>query len=693
MKLLSLSMKDFRQFYGTTPKLNLRTRGSNRNLVVVHGANGSGKTTILNAFTWGLYGVFTRGFQHPGMLVNKKALRLGESDGEVDAWVKIEFSHDSANYLLKRSVCARLDTRTGIWSESSSDTELHVTGADGRQKVDPYPHDTIGRVLPKDLHSYFFFDGERIEQIVQATVEEKKQLGKATKLLLNVEPLHRAKRHLDDARRKLQAEFRDVGTVRVKELLGEKDVAEADLSRKRDRIEDVQLNIKMDNIGLEDIKRLLSASEGSRHLQSERADLESHLGTLTEQQEKLETEIAQVLSSKSYSVFLQRALGKFREVVEMKRSMGELPSGIKQQFIEDILNRGICICERELGTATAERRALEEWKSRAGLSDVEETLLSMGGETRRIEGLISESVENGQKFVSESESYRERVGGIRDRLDTIRQALEDSPREDVSQLEKRHGELESSIADGNQELGRLESEICRTQGDIDRIDKQIEEEELKKRRQKVARRRVEATTDCRDRVSEIIRKFEELLRKELQRRLRKMFRKMSITPYVPHLGEDWTVKLYEEAGGSALPVAASQGESQVLSLAFLGSIIGQTKSGLPKFRSLMGAHSVDYPIVMDSPFGSLDPTHRHQVSSELPRFADQLILLVTQTQWRGEVEQSMRESVARSYVLTYFTSRDDVEPVDIEVDHQRVRLVRESPDEFEYTQVFEVNNG
>ena len=693
MKLLSLTMKNFRQFHGETPKLDFRTRGPSQNLVVIHGANGAGKTTILNAFTWGLYGVFTRGFQHPEMLVNKKALRLGQPKRVVDAWIKIEFSHDSVRYLLKRSIRARLDSKTDSWSESTSEAELRVTGADGRQRIDQYPHDTIGRVLPKDLHSYFFFDGERIEQIVQATTEEKKQLGKATKLLLNVEPLHRAKRHLEDARRRLEIEFREVGTVRVKELLEKKAELEEELSLDEGKKDDTLLNIKMDQIGLDDVKSLLGASEKSQHLQGEREELEAHLTTLRQQQEKSEVEIGQVVSRKGYSLFFQTILMRFREIVEKKRSMGELPAGIKQQFLEDILERGVCICERELGAATPERKALEEWKARAGLSDVEETVLSMGGETRRIEELMSESVEKGREFVHASASYRERVGVIRDRLDVIRQELEDSPEEDVSALERRFGDLESSIADGNQELGRLEAEIRRIKNEVERIDKQIAEENLKGKRQKLARRRVEAATDCRDRVSQIIRIFEELLRDKLQGRLRKMFRKMSITPYVPHLGEDWTVKLYEEAGGTALPVAASQGENQVLSLAFLGSIIGQTKSRLAKFKSLMGTHSVDYPIVMDSPFGSLDPTHRDQVSSELPRIADQLILLVTQTQWRGEVEESMRSSVARSYVLTYFTSRDDVEPIDVEVDRQRVRLVRESPDEFEYTLVSEVNNG
>ena len=38
------------------------------------GGNGSGKTTILNAFTWVLYEEFTGAFNNPKSLINKRAI-------------------------------------------------------------------------------------------------------------------------------------------------------------------------------------------------------------------------------------------------------------------------------------------------------------------------------------------------------------------------------------------------------------------------------------------------------------------------------------------------------------------------------------------------------------------------------------------------------------------------------------------
>ena len=54
MKIEKLIINNFRQFFGEI-EIEFST-DELKNVTVVHGANGSGKTSLLNAFKWCFYG-------------------------------------------------------------------------------------------------------------------------------------------------------------------------------------------------------------------------------------------------------------------------------------------------------------------------------------------------------------------------------------------------------------------------------------------------------------------------------------------------------------------------------------------------------------------------------------------------------------------------------------------------------------
>jgi len=95
---------------------------------------------------------------------------------------------------------------------------------------------------------------------------------------------------------------------------------------------------------------------------------------------------------------------------------------------------------------------------------------------------------------------------------------------------------------------------------------------------------------------------------------------------------------------------------------------------------------------MDSPFGSLDDIYRRQIAKTIPRLANQLVVLVTQTQWRGEVAQEMATWIGREYVLSYNSPKPNCEENFIELGGDRYPLVRQSQNEFEYTEILEVRS-
>ncbi|HAG83691.1 MAG TPA: ATP-binding protein, partial [Cyanobacteria bacterium UBA12227] len=145
MKLRSIRLCNFRQFYGKTPEILLAN--GERNTTVIHGNNGAGKTTLLNAFTWVLYEKFSTAFASNEQLVNKRAIAEARLKESVECWVEIGFAHYNKRYQAKR-LCRAYKTEAGV-EQGKSELYLQIAGDDGRWLLpQQLPDDIIGRILP-----------------------------------------------------------------------------------------------------------------------------------------------------------------------------------------------------------------------------------------------------------------------------------------------------------------------------------------------------------------------------------------------------------------------------------------------------------------------------------------------------------------------------------------------------------------
>lgn len=93
----------------------------------------------------------------------------------------------------------------------------------------------------------------------------------------------------------------------------------------------------------------------------------------------------------------------------------------------------------------------------------------------------------------------------------------------------------------------------------------------------------------------------------------------------------------------ALVPGRSSGYEHIVALSLIGA--------LHKNAPLRG------PIIMDSPFGRLDKTHKKNIARTLPHMADQVILLT----YNGEIERGvavdeLAENLVREYSLARITS-------------------------------------
>lgn len=685
MKLTSIQVCNFRQFYGKTPEILFSC--GDRNTTIIHGNNGAGKTTLLNAFTWVMYEKFTAAFASVDRLVNKRAITQAQPGEPVECWVQVAFEHESKRYRVKR-LCRAYKGET--IEHSKSELSLYVAGDDGRWLLpQQLPEDIINRILPESLHQYFFFDGERIDHIVR--YDKKAEIAEATKELLGVKVLNRSIEHLKNAKRTLEDELKTIGDSETKKLLREQEKLEQESERLSTRQSEISSELEHQ----EELKRtigdrLLELS-GAEELQHLRDELEQQRRLIREQLRQAKDALKQAISIQGYTVLLSEATAEFRAIVDRLRERGELPTGIKRQFVGDLLNERRCICGAELIEGTHAHALVQSWMDKAGSSDVEETAIRMGAQVDEIDKQAHEFWNEVDRLQANINQGRIEISRIETQLDDIKERLRSYPNEDIQHLQKRLDKTEEIIRQLILEQGGNRQQVASISTEIEAKIKQIAKHKMNEERQALAQGRITATQDAIERLTEVRERIDRQFRLLLEQRVQDLFSQISFTPYVPKLSDKYELTLIENTAGQEEVVAASTGENQILSLSFIGGIIDRVREWSEN-KMLMGPDSSTFPIVMDSPFGSLDEIYRRQIAKTIPKLANQLVVLVTKTQWRGEVAQEMANYIGREYVLSYNSPKSDCEEDTIELSGDRYPLVRQSPNEFEYTEILEVND-
>ena len=158
MLLKSLHMKNFRQFIDEAITFS---DDPEKNVTVIMGDNGSGKTTIAQAFSWCLY--CTTDFQN-NMLLNGKVANEMPVDTEETVSAEIVLNHGNIDYTIETNQRYHKDFGGKIKANNPTQS-IRYKRPDGQFEFIKDSHKVQGlvrKILPKDLSRYFFFDGERI---------------------------------------------------------------------------------------------------------------------------------------------------------------------------------------------------------------------------------------------------------------------------------------------------------------------------------------------------------------------------------------------------------------------------------------------------------------------------------------------------------------------------------------------------
>ena len=687
MRLTSIKLCNFRSFYGKTPEMIL-ANGDIRNTTMIYGSNGAGKTSILNGFTWVLYEKFSAAFASTEQLVNKRAIAESEPGQPVECSVEIGWEHENIRYRAKRG-CRVYKNQSDLIETGKTQLTMWLAGDDGQWKIpNQFPEEIITQILPLSLHQYFFFDGERIEEIVRS--HNKAEIAEAIRIFLGVEVIELSIKHLKEAKKSLETEFKNIGDSETKQLLTNQQKQELEIETINKRQTEINQELEYQQVFKKEVSNKLRELSAVKELQEKRQNLESQRDSLRAELKKTRENLKKVISARGYTVLLTETTAKFREIFIDLKKRGELTAGISREFVNDLLNTGRCICGADLREGTHTHFHVKNLMRKAGSSTVEETAIRMSAQVDEIDKQAVAFWEEADREQLRIQQLRENLNQVELELTTIEEQLRKDPNEEISNLQKRLDEIESKIDELNREQGANHQELSHLKISMDTLIKQISKQKQNEEKQSLAQRRINATQDAIERLSEVKNRQENQFRLQLEQRVQEIFSEISFTPYIPKISENYELSLVENTTGIEAPVAASTGENQILSLSFIASIIDKVREWSEKKKMMMVPDSSTFPIVMDSPFGSLDANSRRHIARTIPKLANQLVVLVTKTQWRIEVEEEIVDKIGKEYVLVYYSSKPNCEQDFIELHGERYSLVRQSLNGFEYTEIVEV---
>ncbi len=644
MILKKITVKDFFRFYGTQ-YINVSI-DSDKNVTVIRGENGTGKTTILNAFYWCFYGDVSDPLSVDRMLNDMTAAKLNDGDKE-EVFVEVIFEDKGVDYTInRRQNYMKKDGKIVLKGEPELD--VFYSNSIGNIQNISDPESFFPSIIPKNLRGFFFFDGERIDRL--AKIDGKEEIQQAILDILGLTNLDNTQEDLQKVKGEYNKQIKDYIkgsdaelSDKYTSLLSEKENIDgyikdfkSKLSQARDNYESVNSQLAEHNI------------EVVRKNQEERKELEKEIEKINEKQEELKKGHLEYIAKNFKLYGIRSGFDQLKELLEEKRAKGELPSDIKVQFVDDLLERGRCICTTDLVEGTPEYEAVNELKKTAGRTELDDAYT-------RLTSFIN--YDEGSNFYKEFYVYIKNIEDLQsdketkeNRLKKIRKDLKYYPEEKIRELEDLREELKQDISYFTKQIGKYEHLDANCSAEINKVEEEIRKLKLNNSQAERIRKCMDVVSNLEKINKEIRDYFVVTTREDLDKKLKTVFASLATKDYrMPILTEDFELNIRSSKSNEREEIL-SRGEGQISSLAFIGSLVSYSREK-EESALLSDFGGGDFPIVMDSPFGNLDSEHTANVAKGINKLAKQVIIIVSDRQWRKEVEDNISDSLIRMYIL------------------------------------------
>ncbi|MCZ7570915.1 MAG: DNA sulfur modification protein DndD [Ardenticatenaceae bacterium] len=639
MKLERITLENFRQ-YCDRQRLEF-ARDKARRVTVIHGVNGAGKTSLFLAINWCLYGKTVENVKvidNVGELVSKQALEQAAAGEPVHASVELTFSHEGGRYVVKRSLQSAKQLDGTIWVDDSNEFTMMRIRGDGQAERVSNPIGTMNAILPVNVREYFLFDGEKIDNF--AKPEAVAQVRQAIYLVLKLEILERARKHLEAVAQDYRKELKQVSGGELRTLLEQDEKARSEREEAEGRKSALEQEIESARRKVAEIDQRLRELQSAQILQRERDRLDRDL---KQRRSELDSVVGQIrdLATGAYFVVAQPGIDCALKILEEKRERGEIPSSIRRQFVQDLVEQMRCICGRPFTEGSPEHQRLLSLVNKSLPGSLEDDVLDTSAALRSFAERIRRQRTDLDAAMRRRVELVDLIKGLEGELDDVARQLKGSPLEEIGRLEGQRQDFRADAESYSVQIGALTERIKKLTEEITRLEKAIGRARKEEKRERLLGVKLDLAQRSADAIGEMYQVFADDMRKRIEVKTKEIFKQLVWKDshfQDVRLGPDFNLEVIDRYGYPARP-ELSAGERQVLSLSFI--------------TAMSRVSEEEAPLVMDTPFGRLSSQHRNSITKHLPLLADQLVLFVTDEELRDQARKNLEPYIGAEYRLEF----------------------------------------
>ena len=631
-----------------------------KNITLFIAANGVGKTTLLQAARYCFYGssMYLNLPDSKELLNNQLVDDLKELE-ETSLFVEVEFLHNNTVYLARREKSFKKQNNKMIpIGKEGFDLSFLKDPRKGFQEVRDMSKfapdvamDKLRSILPEGLSQVFMFDGERMEKNIsdrdfskdlQNSVLGILGITKFDKLIQILGSLGKSSTVLGRLNNKKEAKTpEEINSARMF----------LDLQKKLDEEINEEKNVTNK---IEDIIKKINMTKEEQIKYNEVTSLTSDLKILDEKIKNLEEKI-DVLSAnyinRSHKALIYKVLLKnhkeYQEFLLKSSTSSKHYQYLHIKTIEDVQNRGICICGRPIVEHSEEFIHLELLKKSA-LPIENAQYLSMVTEQ------FNKSVDFKIVFDDLKSIFNEKVQ-LSSKLKNLA-VNRNLVIEEIKRIESTIGLTKQEEIDEyynlkskfEMELGQVQQRIELIQKSIDNHSKTMKKiDENNKYNQKV-NHVIEMVNEMKKELVNIKESRDTIARKTLSKHFDASLSSVIEGDYEVTINEDYKINIIEKTlnHNKDVTTVLSTGQNVVVSLSFIDALIKTAKEMSESIDS-----TEKYGVFMDAALSNLDETHIERLCRKNLNRMDQLIFLSFKKQLRDEMYKGIKSHIGKAYHL------------------------------------------